>query len=73
MCTAQVYPEKQNFTDCKNCSDKICPYDRSDAAGIEFVITLNYSRRSQLIGAAQPTMVNAFVGLLHERGTQVVC
>lgn len=47
------------------------PYDRNEAFGIEFVITLNYSRTSPLLGAAQPTMVNAFVALLQEQGTEV--
>ena len=64
-----------DFSDCTECTsnkDNI-PYDTLDNAGIEIVLTLHYSRRSQLLGAAQPTMVNAFVDLLHDKGIQVLC
>lgn len=64
-----------DFTDCTECSSKEenISYDTPEYAGIEIVLTLLYSRKSQLLGAAQPTMVNAFVDLLRERGIKVHC
>lgn len=64
-----------NFTDCKECSSQKenILYNSPDYAAIEIVLILQYNRKSQLLGAAQPTMVNAFVDLLQERGIQVHC
>lgn len=73
QCTKQVYPNMADFTSCTECTSKKenIPYSTQENAGIEFVLTLHYSRRSQLLGAAQPTMVNAFVDLLQDRGIKV--
>ena len=62
-----------NFTDCTECSSRKENnlFDTPDYAGIEIVLLLQYSRKSQLLGATQPTMVNAFVDLLRERGVKV--
>lgn len=64
-----------DFTDCTECSSKAenIPYDSLDNAGIEIVLTLQYSRKSPLLGAAQPNLVSAFVDLLRERGIKVPC
>lgn len=73
QCTKQVYPTMEDFTSCTECTSKKenIPYSTQENAGIEVVLTLHYSRRSQLLGAAQPTMVNAFVDLLQDRGIKV--
>lgn len=75
QCTKQVYPNMDDFTDCVECSSKTenIPYDSLDNAGIEIVLLLQYSRKSPLLGAAQPNMVSAFVDLLQERGIKVQC
>lgn len=75
LCTRQVYPDMADFTSCTECTSKKenIPYRMLENAGIEVVLTLHYSRRSQLLGAAQPTMVNAFVDLLQDRGIKVLC
>ena len=71
-CTRRVYPAQEDFTECKRCSHDENPYEHQDLAGIEILLTLNYSRSSQLLGATQTSMANAFVKLLKTEGTEVL-
>lgn len=70
-CSKRVYPAQEDFAECKRCSIEDGSYKHHDLAGIEILVTLNYSRSSQLLGAAQSSMANTFVRLLKLEGTEV--
>lgn len=72
-CTKQVYPAMEDFAQCKQCSSEHGKFNRSDLAGIEVLITLNYSRDSQLLGATQISLVDTYIELLKAEGTEVRC
>ena len=64
---------QQDFDECKQCgSEQNYFKDHADLAGVEILLSLNYSRSSQLLGAMQSSMSHMFVKLLKDEGTEVL-